>query len=47
MGSVRTFGDRVANIAGDEFASAFGGIADLPGIATGAARSRMPQSGRV
>jgi hypothetical protein len=44
MGSVRTFGDRVANTAGDESASAFGGIADLTGIAALATRSRMTQA---
>jgi hypothetical protein len=40
MGSVWTFG-AIANRAGDEFTSAFGGIADLTGIAAGVARSRM------
>jgi hypothetical protein len=41
MGSVQTFGDRVASTAGDVSASAFGGIADLTGIVGGSARSRM------
>jgi hypothetical protein len=35
MRSWRIFGDRVANMAGDEFASAFGGIADMTGIVAG------------
>ena len=45
MGSLRTSGSRVANMAGDEFTSAFGGIADVTGIVAGSARSRMTQLG--
>jgi hypothetical protein len=41
MGSVRASGSSVANMAGDEFTSAFGGIADVTGIVAGSARSRM------
>jgi len=45
MGSLRTSGSRVANMAGDEFTSAFGDIADVTGIVAGSARSRMTHNG--